>query len=547
LGDTCQMTPQTRLVLDFLSNPSSYAHHPAEVQRRQTHASWIFLAPPFVYKVKQPVDLGFLDFRQLSSRRRNCEAEMRLNRRLAEDVYMGVLAVCQCGPAMAGRPPLQLVEVPEGASEPAGTIEWLVQMRQLSEEGFLLHRLCAGTAQAADIDRVADRLLSFYRVQPALPAAISAAAFPRVQQNILDNFQAARSMPATVVTPQRLAFLELGSAEFVRQHRSLLEGRAAAGWIRDVHGDLHLEHIHLDDQRVRIYDCLEFSDGLRQIDVAADIAFLAMDLDFHGRGDWSRHLISRLAAELPDADLQLVIRWYQAYRACVRGKVEYLRSLSETTTAAECMDAQQRSASYFRLASRYVLSGAVPRILVFAGQVASGKSSLAEFAAAESGWTLLSSDRIRKQLAGVELNYRGTASERAAMYSSEFTQRVYATLREGLAARVRAGESVILDATFSRRVDRDAIAAVAASVGAELIWIFAEASEEIRLQRLQERGGRSDVISDAREEDLQALTAYFEPPDELLLSDCIRIDTGTAMEASRDAWLLQMARRQTSA
>lgn len=540
------MTPQTRLVLNFLSDPASYAHHPAEVRRLQTHASWLFVASPYVYKMKQPVDLGFLNFQQLSSRRRNCDVEVRLNRRLAEDIYPGVLAVCQYGQSVAGQPQLQLVDVPEGTAEPPGTIEWLVQMRELCESGFLLHRLRAGTAQRGDIDRVVDRLLSFYRQQPALPPEISAAALPRLQQHILDNFQVARSMPVTVMPPQRLSFLERGSAEFVRQHAALLEGRAAAGWIRDGHGDLHLEHIHLDDQRVRIYDCLEFSDSLRQIDVASDVAFLAMDLDFHGCFDWSRHLIQRLSKELPDPDLPNVIRWYQAYRACVRGKVEYLRGLSETASAEEGADAQQRSGLYFQLASRYVLSGAGPRILAFAGQVASGKSSLAEFAAAESGWTLLSSDRIRKELGGVELHSRGTASERAALYSSEFTQRVYAALREAAGARVRAGESVILDATFSRRADRDTVAAMAASAGAELIWIFAEADEEIRLQRLRDRGRRRDVISDAREEDLQALTARFEPPDELLPTDCIRIDTGTTRELSQDVWLSEMARRQTS-
>lgn len=539
------MNPQTQLLLQFLSAPASYPHHPVTVRRLQTHASWVFVAPPFVYKVKQPVDLGFLNFSQLSSRRDNCEAEVRLNRRLAGDVYLGVLAVCDFATSASGQSGLQMVSVPEGAPEPAGTIEWVVQMRELPEDGFLLHRLRAGQAHLSEFNRVVDRLLTFYRSQPSLPASISAAALTRVQQHILDNFQVARTMPPAIISAQRLEFLELGSAEFVKQHRKLLEARAAAGWIRDVHGDLHLEHIHIDDQQVRIYDCLEFSDSLRQIDVASDVGFLAMDLDFHGRADWSRHLISRLTDELPDANLPQLVRWYQAYRACVRGKVEYLRSTSETASPKESADAQQRAARYFELASRYVLTGTVPRILAFAGHVASGKSSLAEFAAGESGWTLLSSDRIRKSLAGVKPHYRGTAVERGALYSGEHTQRVYETLFSGASERVRAGESVILDATFSRRTDRDALAGVASAVGAELIWTFADANDEVRRRRLRDRASRNDVISDAREEDLQLLAARFETPDELPASGLIRINTETSLEASQRAWLMEIARRQT--
>jgi hypothetical protein len=352
-------------------------------------------------------------------------------------------------------------------------------------------------------------------------------------------------MPPTIISDQQLEFLELGSAEFVKQHRKLLEGRAAAGWIRDVHGDLHLEHIHIDDQQVRIYDCLEFSDSLRQIDVASDVGFLAMDLDFHGRTDWSRHLISRLTRELPDPQLPQLVRWYQAYRACVRGKVEYLRSTSETVSPEERTDAQERAKRYFKLASRYVLTGLVPRILAFAGHVASGKSSLAAFAAGESGWALLSSDRLRKSLAGVRPNYRGTAVEREALYSGELTQRVYGALFSGASEQVQAGNSVILDATFSRQADRDALAKVAAAVGANLIWTFADADEEIRRKRLRDRASRSDVISDAREEDLQLLAARFEAPDEIPASAVIRINTGTSLEASQRTWLAEMAQRQT--
>jgi aminoglycoside phosphotransferase family enzyme/predicted kinase len=533
------MNPQTAQIIQHLSSPDSYLHRPVTVRRLQTHASWLFVAPPFVYKIKQPVNLGFLNFITLANRRKNSEFEVLLNRRLAPDIYLGVLALCH-GPGG-----FQMLPVQPGEPDPPDVIEWIVQMRQLPAEGFLLHKIQQGSATDGDFEKVIDRLLRFYHLQPPLPRTIADSAASTIRANIQANFDAARGMPESIIPRHRLAFLEEGSAAFEQQHHALLEQRAAEGWIRDVHGDLHLEHIHLDADGVRIYDCLEFSDSLRQIDVACDIAFLAMDLDFHHCHRWSRRLIERLSHELPDPSMPPLIRWYKTYRACVRGKVEYLRSISETASAPERCAAEQNAARYFLLAARCLFTGQTPRILAFAGQTASGKSMLAEFAAAETGWPLLSSDHLRKTLAGVALYERGTAAERAALYSREMTQTVYSTLLQRAAPLLSSGENVILDATFSSRTHRQLLCSFAADHNAELIWTLADASEDTRRLRLRDRTLRTDVVSDAREEDLQTLAARFEPPSELPPEHCIRICTDGSQAHSQALWLRAMALRQT--
>jgi hypothetical protein len=533
------MDSQTTRVLQFLASPASYPHFPQSVRRLQTHASWVFIAPPFVYKIKQPVNLGFLDFTTLESRRINCESEVLLNRRLAPDVYLGVLAVCDEGHE------LHFTVVPPGAPRPPNVVEWVVRMRLLPQDGFLLHKLLAGTAADSDLHRVIDRLLEFYHNQPPLIGDAAIATIAATHNNIEANFQTARSIPHDILPEYRLEFLQTGAESFESKHQSLLHQRASNGWIRDCHGDLHLEHIHLSSDQVRIYDCLEFADSLRQIDIACDVAFLAMDLDFHHRSDWSRLLIQRLTHELPDPDLPLLIRWYQSYRACVRGKVEYLRSISETAAAQETATAQTNAQRYFLLAARYLFSGSKPRILAFAGQSASGKSMLAEFAATETGWPLFSSDQIRKELAEIPLFHRVSATERAALYSVQMTESVYTAIRTRAAESLNSGKSVILDATFSDRAQRAQVTALAARTNTELIWTIAEAPEDIRRERLRGRAQRTDVVSDAREEDLPLLNARFQPPTELAPNDCLCVDTSNSPALSQASWLRQIAVRQS--
>lgn len=492
----------TQRLLDFLSAKDSYPHRPPEVRMVQTHASWVFIAPPFVYKIKKPVSLGFLDFSTAELRHEDCKREVALNRRLAEDVYLGIEPVCEH----------------EGRLHFGGygkVVEWVVKMRQMEPRGFLPELMEKGEVGRREMDRIVERLQRFYATQPPLPAEEVGSANEHLRQCMEDNFTSAAEFVGESLSQQALDAVAHYTREFFHKESALLESRLRDGWIRDCHGDLHLDHIHLTPEAVRIYDCIEFNTDFRCIDVACDIAFLAMDLDFNGRADLARYLVERFAVLLDDPGMHGLMDFYKCYRACVRGKVESLHANAETVKAEEKEASLRLARRYFQLALRYAVAGSGPCVFVFMGKVASGKSALAEALGKETGWAVHSSDRLRKTLAGTPLNQRGSEEERAALYAPAMTQRTYEALFKEAVAALRNGESVIVDATFSKREHREALKVRLKAEGCVVRWIEAHASEAVVCERLKGREDDGGVVSDARLEDYKRLSAGYEPPEEL--------------------------------
>ena len=492
----------THRLLDFLSNTESYPHRPPQVTLVQTHASWVFIAPPFVYKIKKPVNLGFLDFSTLGLRHADCKREVALNRRLAEDIYLGVEPVCEH----------------EGRLHFGGygtVVEWVVKMRQLEPRYFLLELMKTSSVGKREMDRIVDRLQRFYVSQPPLQPGEVRAANEHLKQGTEDNFKTSAQFVGQSLSQQALDAITHYTREFFTRHQALLESRLHDGWIRDCHGDLHLDHIHLSPEDVCIYDCIEFNTDFRCIDVACDIAFLAMDLDFNGRPDLARHIVERFAVLLDDRGIRALMDFYKCYRACVRGKVESLHANAETVAESEKQSSLQLARRYFQLALQYTVAGSKPCVFVFMGKVASGKSALAEALGKETGWIVHSSDRLRKTIAGAPLHHRGNEAERAALYAPAMTQKTYDLLFEQALATLRSGHSVILDATFSKLEHRNAFKELMAVEGGNARWIEAYASEAVVCERLKERDQDAAVVSDARLEDYKRLSAGYEPPDEL--------------------------------
>ena len=492
----------TQRLLDFLSDKDSYPHRPPQVTLVQTHASWVFIAPPFVYKIKKPVSLGFLDFSSLELRHADCKREVMLNRRLAADVYLGVEPVCEH----------------EGGLHFGGygtVIEWVVKMRQLDPRYFLLELMNSQDVGSLEMDRIVDKLQRFYATQPSLPPGEVRTANEHLRQGTEDNFKTSARFVGRSLSQHALDSIALYTRGFFTRHSALLESRLHDGWIRDCHGDLHLDHIHLSPEAVCIYDCIEFNTDFRCIDVACDIAFLAMDLDFNGRPDLARHIVERFALLLDDHGLRSLMDFYKCYRACVRGKVESLHACAESVTEGEKQSSLQLARRYFQLALQYAVAGSKPCVFVFMGKVASGKSALAKALGQETGWPVHSSDRLRKTLAGTPLNHRGSEAERAALYAPAMTQKTYDLLFEQALATLHSGHCVILDATFSKLEHRTALRKLMASAGCEVRWIEAHASEPVVRERLKERDQDEAVVSDARLEDYKRLSAGYEPPNEL--------------------------------
>ena len=502
-------------LLAFLRDPASYPHRPPEIREIHTHASLVFVVPPFVYKIKKRVDFGFLDFSTLEKRRHFCLREVELNSRLAPGIYLGVVPITRQGDGFAF-----------GGDGPV--IEYAVRMRELPTAGFLGERLKAGTAGEPEIEQVAAVLADFYQKQPSTPEIAEWGNIEKLRLSTDENFTQTAAFIGNTISRVAYDAIRRFTDSCYEKRRALFEQRVRDGWIRDCHGDLHLDHIHATDGAVLIYDCIEFNDRFRHLDIASDVAFLVMDLDYHGRPELARSLLRRVAELLEDAQLGGLMDFYQCYRAYVRGKVESLHTLAELADDEERALAAARARRYFQLALQYAVGGTGPIALVIMGRVASGKSTLAAALARELGWHSISSDERRKTLAGVPPQERGDAASRTTLYAPAMTERTYDSMLREAREILAGGHGVILDATFSRRFLRDRLRE---TLGDDRVkWIVAEVDDATAAERLLQRDSRNDVVSDARFGDQPMLDAAFEPPDELPPETTLRISTAGSAE-----------------
>jgi len=516
-----------RKVVAFLSTPGAYPHGPRKVDVVQTHASLVFLAGRYVYKTKKPVDFGFLDFSTLERRRRFCEREVELNRRLAPDVYLDVVAIRRAGRALSIN----------GEGHP---VEYAVRMRRLSAAGFASHRIARGLLGAPDIDRIAKRLARFYADESVRSAG---RVRDRQRRSIDDNLALIRRHAADETVRSRIAALAAFTRAFYRAQAKRLARRRREKRILDCHGDLRLEHVHLDGPHVRIYDCIEFNERLRAIDIANDVAFLAMDLDYEGRPDLARRFVSAIARAVHDRGIEQLQDFYKCYRAAVRYKVECLRAAEREVGAEERRASTERAERFLRLALRYATLGSRPTIVAVMGEVACGKSTLATGLADALGIELCSSDVTRKRLAGLPLHRRPSDAVRARLYAPAMSRRVYGALSKAAASAVHAERSVVLDATFARRADRNDLRAFARGIGADVLFIELATPAATRRRRLAARANAASV-SDARLSDFAALAARYEAPTELPAAMALRIHSRTTPAATLAAALLALAKKR---
>ncbi len=527
-----QASREEQLLL-FLLNPQSYPHHPRSVRLVQTHASYVFIAPPFVFKVKKPVNFGFLNFSTLEKRRQFCVREVALNRRLAPRLYLGVVSISLRNDHLA-------------LGEGDEVVEYAVKMRKLSEGHFLDQRLRRGRLQPGDLDRIAGALKEFYLAQQPTEEVEAWGRIERLRISTDENFRQAREFIGQTISRPAFETIAYATSQFYRRHPRLFATRVRQKWIRDCHGDLHLEHIHLTPRALHIYDCIEFNDRFRYVDVASDAAFLAMDLDYEGRSDLGRYFARRMAAELKDHEMPRLMDFYKCYRACVRGKVESLHSVAPAAPEEERHACASRALRYFRLALQYAVAGSEPLVLVVMGRIASGKSTLARALGAELGWEVYSSDHVRKEMAGFPLYERSGAAARRRLYSATMTRETYGRLLATADAEVRNGHSVILDATFACRDHRDLLSERFGRHGIHWRAIEAQASNTTVKHRLATRNPAAEEVSDARLEDFPRLNSLYEPPGELTPGRLAKVHTSGRRAQTATNALRSLARIQSS-
>lgn len=516
------LSPPTQAeLIEALSHPAAYPHDPVEVELVQTHISLVFLAGDRVYKIKKPVDLGFVDYTTLDRRRRFCEEEVRLNRRLAPDVYLGVVPVARQRDGS-----LRIAGVGE-------TVELAVEMRRLPARRMLDHLLATGEIDNEQMDTLAELLARFHH-EAATGAGVDEHGTPEaVAFNVRENFEqtdafaarpgSASAAGARTVSPTLHAFLRAAAERFLADERDLLERRVREGRIREGHGDLHAGNICLTEKGIDVYDCVEFSPRLRCGDVACDLAFLAMDLDYRGFRGFASFLVRRYAEHARDVELERLMAFYKCYRAIVRAKVASLAAV-EPELGTEAREQRRLEAlRYFNLAAAYALPAA---LMLTSGLPASGKSTAARNLAEPFEAVLLRSDTRRKRLAGLPPTERASARFGSGIYAADMTERTYRSLFADAEAALHSGRAVVVDASFSRAAQREPFVRLARSLGAPLLVVETSAPENTIRARLSARARAFGEVSDADFGVYLGMRKTYEPPDELSELELLRAEPG---------------------
>ena len=327
-------------LIQALLDPETYPDSPPRVNLVQTQMSFVLVAGDLVYKVKKPVNLGYLDYTTLAKRRFFCQKEVELNRRLCPDAYLGVVAITE----QEGRISI------DGRGRP---LEYAVKMRRLPQEAMMNVMLAADKVSPEMLAAVAGKLAEFHG-RAETNAAISAFGdLDIVRQNTAENFEQTEKYIGTTISPEKYQRIKTYTGNFLVQSTPLFRRRISEGKIRDCHGDLHAAHICFW-KGICIYDCIEFNDRFRYGDVASEVAFLAMDLDHYGRADLSRHFVSAYMAASGDAELKSLLNFYKCYRAYVRGKVESFKLDDPHIARTEKAKIVTVAKNYFELADSYV-------------------------------------------------------------------------------------------------------------------------------------------------------------------------------------------------
>lgn len=475
------------LLIEALKAGAAYPHPVEHVEVCHTHISVVFLAGPYAYKIKKPVNLGFLDFTTLAKRRHFCEEEVRLNRRLAADVYLGVVPVTRAGDRISM----------DGAGE---AVEWAVKMQRLPGEATLLQRLQRGAMDRAVVEALAHRIAAFHAAADAGAHIAAFGAFEVVAANARENFAQAAAQVGITVSPAVFQKLSSLTEAALNRHRSLIDARARRGVPRDTHGDLHLDHVYLFPDRpppadLVVIDCIEFNERFRFADPVADMAFLVMDFAFHGRRELACVFADAYFTATGDTEGRALLPFYTAYRAVVRGKVEGFKLAETEVPAAERTRALAQARTHWLLAlAELAEPDHKPCLVLVGGLPGSGKSTLARNLGEHAGFTVIRSDVVRKELAGLPERDRSGQSTDMGIYTPAWTERTYAECLRRAEDLVFAGERVIVDATFWQERWRATFLDAATRWGVQGTLLCCNADPQIVRDRL---ANRKNDVSDA--------------------------------------------------
>ena len=471
--------------LERLLDATVFPHAVEHLELIETHISWVILTGKLAYKIKKPVDLGFLDFTRLAQRKHFCEEELRLNQRTAPDIYLDVVPIAATAQGLrVGR-------------EPA--IEYAVRMRQFPGEARLDRQLECGRLTAHDMLTAAAVIAGFHESLPAKPTEHPAVEITRASHYALDNFAQIRAAPGADPFHSLLPQLETWTRFQLELLKPVFKDRATGGFIREGHGDLHLANMLKLENRIVLFDCLEFDPELRWLDLMNDVAFFAMDLMAHGREDLAYIFLNSYLEQTGDYPGIAVLRFYLVYRCLVRAKVAALQSSSKT-------------GRYLELADSLVDHSVTPRLFLMHGFSGAGKSWLSSRLVGALGAIRVRSDLERKRMHGLSINQSSASGIETGLYDATNTERTYERLARYCEIGLRAGFSMIADAAFLHQPQRQRFVDQAKQVQAKLYILDCTAPPATLRERIRQRA--SDPLN-ASEADLMVLERQLAQHDAL--------------------------------
>lgn len=485
-------------LLQALQNPELFDHPAAGFEVLETHISWVLLTGSYAYKIKKPVDLGFLDFSTLEKRRHYCREEVRLNRRTASQIYLNVVALT----GTPDRPHLN------GFGEP---FEYAVKMVQFQQDR-LLDRLAQRHQLGPEhMDRLAAAVADFHDRIAVAPVSSPYGTPEAVQRPVRENFVGVREHLHDDALGARLDMLEEWSEAQHAGLRPVFEARRHGGFVRECHGDLHLGNIADLAGRITPFDCIEFNDRLRWIDVISETAFTAMDLEDRERPELAARFLDGYLSRTGDYGGLRLMAYYKGYRAMVRAKVAAIRLGQDDLAPERRRETRHLLVSYLDLAERYTRPVPTP-LLITHGPSGSGKTTLTQPLLETLGAVRLRSDVERKRLFGLAADADTGSAVDSGIYSRDASDRTYAKLAELAREVLAAGYPVIVDATFLERERRAAFTALARDLQVPYAILDFRAEPEALRERVRQRGAAGTDASEADLAVLERQLATMEEP-----------------------------------
>jgi aminoglycoside phosphotransferase family enzyme/predicted kinase len=515
-GQAEKAEPTIRDRVREMLEPAVFGKGVRRVRMLQTHTSWVFLTGAHAYKVKKPVNFGFLDYTTLSARKFFCNEEFRLNQSLSPDIYIDVLPITESKGrlALGGR---------------GKVIDYCLAMKELPQAWIMTEQLAKGRVTFEHIDEIARSIADFHRRAEHGREVAQYGSPETITLNWDENFAQTMDFRGRTITRRQFDETKALVERFIAEHRNLFRRRREAGFVRRCHGDLHSKNIFVNKD-VRIFDCIEFNPRFSCSDVASEVAFMVMDLEYAGHKDLANHFVERYLVYSKDPGLLRLLNFYKCYRAYVRGKVTSFNLNDPGISAADKAKSRAVARRYFELSHRYARGlYAKPRLVVLMGLPGTGKTFVGRSLADRIDAFQLLSDSVRKQLLGIPVSQRKSDGYGEGIYKGNIGNKTYDEMLKRAAAMLAAGHSVILDATFLHEDWRERARAVADKLGLPTLFVFVDCPERTVAARLRRRAVEYS-FSDADILVYRAMKSGFRLPK--AGRDLVRIDTSRPLRQS---------------